>query len=347
MNKEKVTLKNTKNEILDAYNDLLKSQEKLIVTDRTEEKKEALKTKKIEQAHNSDKKGIIHKIAELKIEITNALDSLGKSLMEEKVRFDELREARSIEEEKLKELYEITTNAKTLEALLLAQKKKEEDFEKNISKAKEEFEKEITQQRERWDKEKLEREIIIKDEKDLREKSKKREEDEYNYKLQIRNQKDEDEHQQKKLQIERKLESMRNEAALEIENKLKDIKEQEQEIKELRAIKQNYDTAIKVSVDDAKSSITKELETKYKYEAELNAKESQSKIELLTQTINSLSEKLSEKDKVITYLEKNIEKAHSQSQDLAKKVVDSISKVNAPQSADTHINNQKDEHKSS
>ena len=123
MEKSKITVKSTKNEILDAYNRLIKEQEKMIVRDRLEEKEEVSKREKVKQASENDKKGIIHKIAELKIEINNALDILSKNLIEEKGRFDEIQEAKKIESERLKELYGITENARTLEALLLAQKK--------------------------------------------------------------------------------------------------------------------------------------------------------------------------------------------------------------------------------
>ena len=138
-----ITPKSTKTEILDAYNKLIKEQECNISRDMLEEKEEIMKNTKIEQASKNDKKGIINKIAELKIEINSALDILSKNLIEEKGKFDEVQEAKKIESEKLKELYDIESNAKTLEALLLAQKKQEEEFKQKIEAQRLEIEKDI------------------------------------------------------------------------------------------------------------------------------------------------------------------------------------------------------------
>ena len=240
-----ITPKSTKTEILDAYNKLIKEQECNISRDRLEEKEEIMKNTKIEQASKNDKKGIINKIAELKIEINSALDILSKNLIEEKGKFDEVQEAKKIESEKLKELYDIESNAKTLEALLLAQKKQEEEFKQKIEAQRLEIEKEIAIKKELWKKEqeehdakKIEQEKLLKIDRD-------RENEEYKYQVKIRNQKDKDEYEQKKLQLERELKLKQKQADDDIEKRVENIKLQENELSELREVKKNYDKEIK------------------------------------------------------------------------------------------------------
>ena len=94
---------------------------------------------------------------------------------------------------------------------------------------------------------------------------------------------------------------------------------QENELNELREVKKNYDKEIKSAIETTKSGVVKELETRYKYESQLKEKDSNSKIELLKQTIESLNEKLNEKNKLIESMQKQVSTAHLQTQELAKK----------------------------
>ena len=249
---------------------------------------------------------------------------MSKNLIEEKGRFDEIQEAKKIESERLKELYGITENARTLEALLLAQKKQEEEFKEEMGKKRDELEKEINTKKENWKKEQEEHELRKKEQERVLKVEREREGEEHKYQIKIRNQKDKDEYEQRKLQMERELETRQKEVEVDIEKRLENIKKQEEELNELRKIKANYEKEIKSAVEATKTNITKELETKYEYEAQLKEKDSNATIELLKQTIGSLKEKLSEKDKIMGSMEKQVGTAHLQSQELAKKVVEGV-----------------------
>ena len=90
--KDGITLKSTKAEMLGAYNKLIKEQENLLNRDRLEEKEDKTKIDKVEKATKNDKKDIIHKIADLKIDINSSLDDLSKNLVEEKIKLEERSE---------------------------------------------------------------------------------------------------------------------------------------------------------------------------------------------------------------------------------------------------------------
>ena len=239
--KNTITPKSTKAEVLGAYNKLIKEQENLLSRDRLEEKEDEAKIDKVVKATKNDKKDIIHKIADLKIDINNSLDDLSKNLVEEKIKLDEIQEAKKIESDNLNDLYEIKTNAKTLEALLILQKKQKEEFEKEIEQRKIELEKDIAAKKLRWEKEQDDHNIQEKEKERLLKIEKAREEDEYQYKIKIRDQKDKDDYEQKKIKIERELEQKQKQVNDDISQRLAAIKGQEEELKELREANKHYE----------------------------------------------------------------------------------------------------------
>ena len=345
MMKNNITPKSTKAEVLGAYNKLIKEQENLLNRDRLEEKEDESKIDKVVKATKNDKKDIIHKIADLKIDINNSLDDLSKNLVEEKIKLDEIQEAKKIELDSLKDLYEIKTNAKTLEALLILQKKQKEEFEEEIGQRKIELEKEIADKKIKWEKEQEDHCIQEKEKIRLLKIDKAREEDEYHYKIKIRDQKDKDDYEQKKIKIERELEQKQKQVNDDISQRLEVIKGQEEELRELKEAKKNYDKDLKDAVGTAQFETTKQLDTRYKYESQLKAKDSDATISLLNQMILSLKEKLTEKEKVLSSMQKQVGESQSHSQELAKKVVEGTSSVANMKNAFINQNSENKENK--
>ena len=343
--KSDITPKSTKAEVLGAYNKLIKEQENLLSRDRLEEKEDSTKIDKVAKATKNDKKDIIHKIADLKIDINSSLDDLSKNLVEEKIKLDEIQEAKKIESGNLEDLYEIKTNAKTLEALLISQKKQKEVFEEEIERRKIELERDIADKKIKWDKEQEDHNIQEKEKIRLLKIEKAREEDEYHYKIKIRDQKDKDDYEQKKIKIERELEQKQKQVNDDIGRRLEAIKGQEEELKELREAKKSYDKDLKDAAETAKSETIKQLEIRYKYESQLKAKDSDATISLLNQTILSLKEKLAEKEKVLESMQKQVGASQSHSQELAKKVVEGVSSVTSMKNAFINQNSENKENK--
>jgi hypothetical protein len=127
---EDISVKNTKNEILDAYHEALrKIQEDKKITKQEqkviEEKKEIVKV-----ASEQTVSGIVKNLAELKLTLVKALQELEENLLTENKKLTTLQEAISIQNKELADLYGIKTNADTLAALLLTQKEKTDNFEK-------------------------------------------------------------------------------------------------------------------------------------------------------------------------------------------------------------------------
>lgn len=322
----KPTIKNTKSEILTAYDELLKQVEKNKSL-RAQEQKVQMKSDIVQRASSEGAKDIIHKVTELKIQINETLENLGKNLLNERAKLSDLQEAIAIEQARIKDTHEIMINANSLEALLLAQKKKKEEFEQWIEAEKEKFRSEMAEKKTFWAKEKQEYEQAQKDKVELQKKEWKRQEEEYEYQRKILEQKDNDEYQLKKQLLERELEDRRKKLEEEFALRESAISAQEQELGSLRKLKDESEKTLKEHVESARKQLTLELEQKYKFTSELKQKETDAENGLLKQNIKFLEEKLQEKNKTLDILNHQLVSSQAQSQELAKKVIEANSRI--------------------
>ena len=322
----KPTVKNTKSEILTAYDELLKQVEKN-KSIKAEEQKGQMKSDIVQRASSEGAKDIIHKIAELKVQVNETLESLGKNLLNERSKLSDLQEAIAVEQARIKDTHEIMVNANSLEALLLAQKKKKEEFEQCIEAEKEKFRAEMAEKKTAWVKEKQEHEQTQKDKIELQKKEWQRQEEEYEYQRKITQQKDNDQYQLNKQLLERELEDRKKKLEEEFALRENTISAQEQELTELRKLRDETDKILKENVESARKQLTVELEQKYKFASELKQKETDSENSLLKQNIKFLEEKLQEKNKTIDILNQQLVNSQAQSQELAKKVIEANSRI--------------------
>lgn len=250
---------------------------------------------------------------------------MSKSLVEEKVKLEEIQEAINIESSNLKDLYEIKVNAQTLEALLISQKKQKELFEQEMGSCKAELEAEISDQKSNWKKAQEAYAVQQQDKLKLLQTEQVREAEEYQYKLKIRDQRDKDEYEQKKLKLERELEAKQKQVEEDLNQRIATVKLQEEELKSFREAKESPAKELQEAIETTRAKTFEQLETKYKYDSQLKAKDTEATISLLNQTISFLKEKLTEKEKAIATIQAQVATAQLQSQDLAKKVVEGVS----------------------
>lgn len=324
----KPTIKNTKSEILSAYEELLQEVAKN-KSQKTEEKKNQMKSDIVQRASSQDSKDIIHNVSELKIQVGENLENLTKTLLHERAKLSELQEAIIIEQNRLKEAHEITINANSLEALLLAQKKKREEFEQWIELEKEKFKSEMSERKNSWAKESHEYEQTRKEKIELHKKEWVRLEEEYEYQKKITQQKDSDEYQLKKELLHRELEDKKKKFEEEFSLRESNISAQEQEILDLRKFKDEAENKLQNRIEEAKKQLIAETEQKYKYKSELIQKETDAESSLLKQKISFLEDKLQEKNNIIDNLTQQLSYSQSQSQELAKKIIEANAKMHA------------------
>lgn len=313
MEKE-VSIKNTKNEILQAYDELLKKVQEQKKQDAKGISVQEKKEETVKKASGLSNEAIVKDIAGLKISLNASLEKLEDSLLEEYRKFSEVKEALDNETMRLEEVYQISVNVDSLAALLLAQKEKKVEFETEMEEKKSLFEQEMKVARENWQSEKQKFEELLKEQKAEKEKLRKREEEEYNYNLSVQRKKEENAYQEKKAMLEK-----------EIEIKEKEWQEKEAEFQRLQQEVEKFPKEVEGAVKQAKEDVTKELSSKHKYEVDLSKNETDGEIKLMKQTIQTLESKIKEQTAFIDQLTKKSDHAAEQVKDIAVKAIEGAS----------------------
>ncbi len=313
MNKE-ISIKNTKNEILQAYDELLKKVQEQKKQDTKGTSVQEKKEEMVKKASGMSNEAIVKDIAGLKISLNASLEKLEDSLLEEYRKFSEVKEALDSEIRRLEEVYQISVNVDSLAALLLAQKEKKEEFEREMQEKRSLFEQEMKTARDSWQSEKQKFEESFKELKADKEKQRKREEEEYSYTLSVQRKKEENAYQEKKALLEK-----------EIAEKEKEWQEKEAEFQRLQHEVEKFPKELETAVMQAKDVITKELSSKHKYEVDLSKKETDGEMKLMKQNIQALESKIKEQAQLIDQLTKKSDHASEQVKDIAVKAIEGAS----------------------
>ena len=191
---EAVTMANTKKEMLQAYNRLLKELEakKKAEMKPGETVAQRKRDKAVTVADAACSADIASQIALLKTDIGKTLNDLADRLEQETAKYDQVKLAVEAAEAELREIYDIEKAASSLAALLEAQKQEKEQFESEmeaerekleyeIATHREAFDFEVKTQRDEWKKEKAEYQASVKEQDAAEKKRRDREQEEWKY----------------------------------------------------------------------------------------------------------------------------------------------------------------------
>jgi len=322
-----VTEKNTKAEILKAYETVLKSVQtaKAEVPKQVQEEKQRKET--LDKVANVSNEGIVKSITVLKSDFANSLDEVLKNLSDEFKKLQEIRAAIAIEKRSLEDLYALSANTDSLAAMLLAQKEKKENFEKEMKQKEESFTHEMTLKKEQWEIEKAKQKTEEKEYSDELAKRRKREEEEYTYNLKIRRKKEEDEYDSKKIQLEKELKDKKIQFEQEISAREMAIKNTESELAELRKNCAEFPAKLDKALKEKEAEVSKQLQTKYGFDIKLMEKQSEADIRLKDQTITSLQEKNKELQVQLKEYADKANRAEANVKDIAVKAIENASKI--------------------
>ncbi|HOT65677.1 MAG TPA: hypothetical protein PLV98_09655, partial [Dysgonamonadaceae bacterium] len=118
--------KNTKAQILEAYEKLLKKVEQKSNDNPKEVQQRKQDVQTVEKATKTTEEEIETQIAKIKSDFVSALEIIEKELADERKKLETIQNAIRIEEKRLDDLYGISVNADSLSAILLAQKEQKE-----------------------------------------------------------------------------------------------------------------------------------------------------------------------------------------------------------------------------
>lgn len=323
--KKEVSVKSTKNEILDAYNQLLKQMKEKKMPDRQAEKKTEGEKQIVKNANQLSMEKIIKGLAEIKLEIGSSLEGLEEKLISQYKKLVELEQAIEIETKRLNEVHEITINADSLAALLMAQKEQKEKFETEVEKEKIDFETEMNGKKAQWKKEQETFETARKERETQLKKEKQREEDEYAYNLKMTRKKEKDAYEAQKAAQEKELAEKKSAVEKDLKERDAVITGKEKEYEELKTKVEAFSKELEKAVKDTEKTVIEKLEIKYKHGATLAAKEIEGERKLYKQTIEALENKIKDQEVQIRQLTQKINESGRQVQDIAIKAIESSS----------------------
>jgi len=324
---KKLTLSNTKQEMLEAYQTVLKQLEAQRESELKPEKRlEEKKAKEVIQvAESLSSEGIAKEISHLKIETGKTLAQISDRLEEEINKFKAVQSAIILKERELQELYEIEKSAVTLAALVETQNQRRQAFELEMSEKKEALNQEIEALRAEREKEKKGYEEETKERDSLEKKKRDRDKEEYEYSFKREQKLTKDKFEDEKAKLEKEVHLKKEQMEAELKLREKAVVEREEELNDLRkkigAFPKEMETAVTRVIKDT----TERLSLEAKNREELQKKEFMGEKNVLTTRIESLEKTVKEQSEQLARLSQQLEKAYQQVQDIAVKTIEGSS----------------------
>ncbi len=342
----KITVKSTKQDILDAYKQLQlrhEGEEK----DKPKVKVEAERKRRekvVESAKTASVEGIIESIGAQKLDVTDLLNSLSGKLTAQVQRLAEIEEAITIESERLSGLHDIEIAADTLSMLLERHKEAEVDFDKRIEEkrqevqenlasaraeyeswtaaTKEEFEAGIEEKQAEWKREQASHDEQVKERNDKAKKEREREQEEYAYLLKLNRKRDEDIYKAKKEWLEKDLAATREAQEQELAQREKAVGAREEELSSLREQVESFPKQLDKAIAEARLAARKEAEKEAKVTRDLREKEISGEKQVADLRIETLTNKVEELEARIKELNRQVEGATTKVQQISIKAIE-------------------------
>jgi hypothetical protein len=330
------TLKSSKQELLDAYHEILEQlQQREKAQLRPEQRVQERKEEKVLTAvAGLSADGAIQQANLLKQEMAKTLSELGERLAAEVNRFIQVQQAIQIKEKDLKEIYDIERAAGSLAALIEAHRVEKDRTEAEMAEEKAELTREIDAIRQQWTKEKAERDAKVKEQQEMEAKQRKRQEEEYRYAFERERQlaKDKFEDEKAKLlaekqSIEGQMKALKEQTEKSLQAREQAISQREAELASLQAEVQAFPKRLDATAAAAVKESGDRLRLEAKYEKDLLLKQFEGEKNVLTARIQSFDKAVKEQAEQLAKLSQQQEAAYQKVQDVAVKAIEGASKV--------------------
>lgn len=321
---KKVTPRNTKEELIAAYNELAKQLEENRGTQLNAQEKAVEKQTQeaVAVADSLSTEEIAKHAGALKAEVSRVLGHLSDRLEEEISKYRLVTKAVEAKDRELKEIFEIQRAASSLAALIEAQQAKREEFEEEMAKQEEELTREIETTRAEWEKEKKLHEDFGKERDATDAKRREREKEDYRYTFAREQSVARDQFEDQKAKLEREIEHRKAELERELALREKAIAEHEAEVESLRGRVDVFPKELEAAVAQAVKDTTGRLTNEAKNREELLKKEFAGDRNVLTTKIEALERTVAEQQARIATFSERLEKASGQVQDIAVKAIE-------------------------
>ena len=324
---KKLAMTNTKQEMLDAYNTLLKQlQERQAVELRPEKKMEEKKTKEaVLVAESLGSEHVAKEINNLKLDVNKMLTQLYDRLDAEVQKFQAIQNAIAAKERDIQELYEIEKSAMTLAALIEAQNLKRQEFTAEMDIKKETLKREIETTRDEWLKEKEVYEVAVKERDAAEKKRQAREKEEFDYAFKREQQLATERYKYEKSKLDQELKDRKEALESELRAREATVAEREEELADLRKRAAQFPKELETAVNRAVKETSERMAFEAKAREDLLKKESEGERNVLKTRIESFEKTAKEQNERMTRLSQQLEEAYQKVQDIAVKTVEGAS----------------------
>lgn len=339
--------KNTKAEILTAFNQLLEEKKaiesqltQLAKERKSSEEKQVIEIKPVEEIKtmNSTLNGAgkqkiqqtIDSLANLQLSFGSAVSDLSENLTLEAAKLQEIQQLVATEITELQELHNLEEiNDDTLDDLVTQYQQSAKAFAEEFSQRRETLEQEILAAKKAWTKEQEQQQRTIKERNDTQTKTRLRDASEYKYELDLQRKLNTDEYEQAQKALYRQLEELQQTQEKQWTEREKTISEREKQFEEYKTKVETFpkelEAAVKKSQDNGRG--LGHYQTKVK--ADLRAKEVEGERRVYELRIQSLEETIQNQEARINNLAKQLDSALKQVQDLAVKAIEGSANISS------------------
>jgi hypothetical protein len=323
----KLTEKNTKQEMMEAYQTLAKQLEEKRASELNPEKR--LEEKAVEEAVKTAvalaPDNIDREIGALKAEIGKMLAEIAEKLALESGKFRHVQKAVESKHRELQELYGIEKTAVTLAALLEAQVQKKRDFEEEMTRDRESLTLEINSARMEWEKEQKAREAELKERDAIDKKARDREKESFDYAFKRDQQAMRDKFNDEKATLEKEILRKKETADRDLAEREKSLAEKEKELTELRARAAAFPKELETTVDKAVKDAVERIKLEAKNRDDLLRKEFEGERNVMATKIESLERTAKDLAAHNAKLSQQAEAAYQKVQEIAEKSIEGAS----------------------
>lgn len=340
---KKPSVKSTKAEILEAFDELAKEKselkaqiERLAKNPPEESKKQpaSLPSKEVMNQSQSVQQKMnytIESLAKVQMGFGTAVSELSEQLTTKASKLEELRSSVATEVTQLHELHEVEITPDTLDNLLKAYETNSQAFVEEINHRQETLAQEFSQQKKAWEREQEEHNRLVKERNDERTKTSQRQSAEYKYDLELQRKLNNDEYEQTQTRLNNELEEFRQLQEKQWSEREKILSEREQQVAEAKNKVESFvkekEIAVKKATEEGKGIAYYQAKIK----TDLYAKDVEGQKRFYEQRLESLERTIQNQEARMQGLAKQLESALKQVQDLAVKAIEGAANINSYQ----------------
>jgi DNA repair exonuclease SbcCD ATPase subunit len=267
--------------------------------------------------------GVVGRISTLGLEISRALSEISGKLVEEVDRLAAVREAAAIERKEIERLHKIDVSATALDELVRDYAAQKETLEAGIS-----------AQRTAWEEEARTTERERREQEDALKKQRQRENDEYEYKKTLERKRAQDKYDEEQRQLERGNKEKQEALERSWRERESALKDAEEELTSLRAEVAGFAARLRTEIDRAVAEAVRSAAQAHEQQIVLLKKDAETDQRLAAVSVKTLEERSARQAEQIAALQKQVEEAKQQVQDIAVRAIEGASGARAL----THIN---------